>query len=207
MTDDKQATADNNPTESGTEQDRLQVLYPDDQPPHDADSKARDESQETAEKPQDPAAQPYHLTAPEGLQLDAELVTAATPVFRDIGLNDEQANKLLPLVPRIEERVIGALHDEFTATKTTWEKQARSDKEIGGSKWNESMSLAARALNAGGALPGSEVRKLLDDSGLGYHPTMIRLFRNIGQRLKAAGVGGTAIETRLNKLKVLYPDD
>src|SRR4051812_21105599 len=39
----------------------------------------------------------YQLTAPEGLTLDPVAIELATPVFRELGLSNEQANKLMPV--------------------------------------------------------------------------------------------------------------
>ena len=144
---------------------------------------------------------------PDGVQLDQELLGVAAPILREAGLTNDQATKLVPLVDQVQVRFHERQHEDFTKLRSHWAKQAQADRDLGGAKWSETVSLAGLALDAGGAPKGSEVRKLLDDSGLGNHPAFIRMFRQLGARLKAAGVGPTGMQTRMNRLKTQYPND
>jgi hypothetical protein len=121
----------------------------------------------------------------------------ADPIFRDIGLTNEQADKLMPLAGKFAERIAAQQDDAFQVMKSDWAKEARADKELGGANWKETENLVARALDrfAGPAMTkdaeGKEIpnpfRQLLDETGLGNHPEMILMFRNIGS---ATGEGG-----------------
>ena len=133
-------------------------------------------------------AQPgeYQLEMPEGISVDPHLLTAATPVFKELGLTSEQASKFVPLVQQVQQQYLSSMMAEHDEVRTAWKNEARADGTIGGANWNESIRLASNALNVGGAGPGSEVRKLLNQTGLGDHPAFIRLFRNLGTRLGSA---------------------
>lgn len=200
---------------------RLEALYPDDVPPAEevgdaarakpadgkddaAPAKPEDESEKRA--PAESSA-PYDLKMPDGVPLDQELLGAATPILREAGLTNEQASKLIPLVETVQARFEQQQQDGFGQLKKHWANQAKADRELGGKNWDETIKLAALALGAGGAHQGSEVRELLNDSGLGNHPAFIRLFRQLGAKLKAAGVGPTAMQTRINRIKSIYPND
>jgi hypothetical protein len=182
---------------------RAEILYPDDVP---GAEKAKAEGTEQAQeaKPDTPAVAEYQLKMPDGVQLDQELLGEATPVLREIGLTNEQANKLVPLVGRVQERLFQQQHDEFGAMKADWAKQVKADPNIGGKNWPETERLCAIAMNAGGAPKGSEFRELLDESGLGNHPAVIRLFRSLGHQLAAKGKGGGRQRSRT---EILYPND
>lgn len=193
--------------------DRLEALYPDDAPkadPEASDSAASEPAKPTAEgkdaKDSDGQQETaeYKVQLPEGMELDRGLLTEATPVLREIGLADHQVSKLLPLVGKVQERMLQQQGDDFTALRTEWASQSTSDREMGGSRWSETMRLADIAMNAGGATKGSEFRQLLDESGLGNHPAFVRVFRKLGQQL-AAGKGSRAAKP--DRLAVLYPDD
>lgn len=181
----------------GIAQSTSELLYPDDAPVAE-----EERSEEPSKEGEQPA--PYNLRAPEGFAIDQELLTAATPVLREIGLNDEQANKLLPLVPQLEARVIESLDDELSVLKKEWASQVRADPRLGGANWRETERYLTVALDAAGAGQGSEFRELMDDSGLGNHPAIIRGFRAIGERLSRAGL---AAKTPQDRLTALYPDD
>jgi hypothetical protein len=122
----------------------------------------------------------FSLRPPEGLDIDPAMLAEAAPIFREVGLDNDGANKLMPLAGKLVERFAASQNDEFRVTKTGWAAQAKADPSIGGANWPETERLVAKALNAVGAGKGSELRDLLDQSGLGNHPAMIRAFRHFG---------------------------
>lgn len=187
--------------EQGPSPNAADILYPDDQP------KTEGEAHE-AEKPpaeiEKPAAGDYKLTMPHGVELDQELMGKATPILKELGLSNDQASRLVPLVAEVQERVVTALNDDFTALKTDWAKAAKGDPQLGGARWSETMRLADKAMTAGGAPKGSEFRALLDESGLGNHPAFIRVFRRLGEHLSRTRGGQAA---KRDPLDVLYPSD
>jgi hypothetical protein len=170
---------------AGEQKTDAELFYPNDVP-----KPAPVQSVPTSGQSPDPAlesAEPkpgeYQLDMPEGVTVDADLLTAATPVLRDLGLSDEQASKLVPLAQQVQDQFVSGMEAHHAELRSTWQSEAKADATIGGANWNESVRLAGNALNIGGAGPGSEVRKLLNETGLGDHPAFIRLFRNIGLKL------------------------
>lgn len=152
----------------------------------------------------------YELTAPEGTEIDERILAEADPVFRELGLNNDQANKLMPLAGKFAEKLQQASLDAHLAMAADWAKKAQADKEIGGKNWGETEAAVARALDKFGAPEGSPFRKLLDDTKLGNHPEMIRMFAKIGKAIGEDGDfvradGGAAIKP--DRLAALYPDD
>jgi hypothetical protein len=152
----------------------------------------------------------YALIPPEGFSIDEALQAEVDPVFRELGLSNEAANKLMPLAGKFAERIAAAQGDAHQAMATDWARAAKADPELGGARWAETQSLVARALDTFGARQGSEFRMLLDDSRLGNHPEMIRMFRNVGARL---GEGGGFVRSdagapvKQDRLASLYPED
>ena len=69
-----------------------------------------------------------------------------------------------------------------------WIKASQEDKEFGGSGFKANLGVAAKAYKE---FATPELRQLLDQSGLGNHPEMIRLFYRIGQKVSQdTGVTG-----------------
>jgi hypothetical protein len=177
----------------------------------DKDSKDGEKKDEAAEGPPDK----YELTPPAGFEIDDKLLAEADPVFRDIGLTAEQANKLMPLIPKFADALFARQNDTFQAQATDWAKAAKADKEVGGKNWAETETLVAKALDQFAGPKSTpekpnEFRDLLDVTKLGNHLGMIRMFRKIGAQL---GEGGglarsdAAAPVKAAREEVLYPND
>jgi hypothetical protein len=141
---------------------------------------------EAAEAPTVPET--YELTPPEGFEkLDEETVAAATPVFKELGLTNEQANKLMPVAGEFAKKIVAERDQQFLGQileqRKNWLESAKADTEIGGTKWDESMQSAARALDRLGFPKGSPLRVSLDESGYGNNPELIRLMARVGKAI------------------------
>ena len=132
----------------------------------------------------------YEL-ALEGIELDPEAVEAAEPVFRELNLSNEQANKLMPVAKdfaeRTAERTLAQIVEAGAAQKKEWHDAFKADPEIGGAKSDETEHLAAKGLDALGYPQGHDFRKALTETGFGNHPEMIRVFRRIGEMVGEDG--------------------
>ncbi|PTR05679.1 MULTISPECIES: hypothetical protein [unclassified Novosphingobium] len=154
----------------------------------------------------------YELSL-EGMTLDPTLVDAADPVFRDLGLTNEQAGKLLPLAQQVQERTTQALIQQLTdgaaAQKKEWLDAFTADPEIGGANREQTEHLAARGLDALGFTKDHPFRKALTESGFGNHPDMIRAFRAVGQMVGEDGTFARAGAGSDNRpvWERLYPND
>lgn len=132
----------------------------------------------------------YEL-AMEGVELDREAVEAAEPVFRELGLSNDQANKLMPVAKDFADRTANAtlkqIVDAGAQQKADWLAAFKADEKIGGAKAEETTHLAAKALDALGYPAGSDFRKVLTETGFGNHPEMIRVFRTLGEMVGEDG--------------------
>lgn len=139
----------------------------------------------TEEAPQVPDA--YELTAGEGLVIHPADVDAATPIFKELGLSNDQANKLMPVAAQFAQRIGDQFNqqilDNVMTERKAWLATAEADPEIGGPQWKGSIVTAAKALDGLGFEKGSPFRVLLDDSGLGNHPEMIRAWVKVGKAI------------------------
>lgn len=179
-------------------------------------SAAGDDDQDAAASSGPPEAyQLAPITIKEGdeevtVEIDADLLGAAAPVFKDVGLTNDQAQKLAPLALEVEKRVLARQNDDFSAWKNDLAQQVKADPELGGKNLDETMALAGRALDHFGASKDSDFRKLLDSTGLGNHPVMVRMFRDIG---KAVGEDSkleredVVPPKKTDRLAEMYPND
>ena len=135
-----------------------------------------------------PEAYEISLTDADGnpVELDADMLEQATDLFREFNLNNEQANKLVPLGYQMMQRGMEAAAQHSDAAmaemRRQWAEQFRAS-EFGGAKAEETLHLAAKGLDGLGFTKGTPFRDLLDTSGLGNHPDMILTFRRLGELL------------------------
>lgn len=135
-----------------------------------------------------PEAYEIALTDAAGneVALDAALMAEATPLLQEIGLTNEQANKIAPLALRMMEH--GAAQAEaqgeqmLSEAKRGWLEQFKAS-ELGGPKQEETLHIAAKGMDALGYKEGHPFRDLLNISGLGNHPDMITTFFRLGSLL------------------------
>jgi hypothetical protein len=140
------------------------------------------------------------------VEMDPVLVDAATPVLKEIGLSNDQANALLPLVPTIQAKVLQDQADTFETVSAGWAKAAKADKKLGGKNWAETEHLMAKAMDN---FADDEFRSILNDSRLGNHPAFVRFTRAVGARLGEDGdfPRGDARAKAIPKEEIMYPND
>ncbi len=127
------------------------------------------------------APEKYDFKVPEGMEIDTALVDAVTPIFKDIGLSQEQAQKLVDAyAPHIQNK-IKAQQDEAV---TTWNKQindwkAETTKELGVNLKTE-LASAGKFIQKYGT---PKLREILNETGLGNHPEVVKAFAKAGKAL------------------------
>lgn len=156
----------------------------------------------------------YDLTAPEGMTIDPALLEEATPIFKEAGLTNDQANAILPaaksLMEKTQNATVQSMIDAGNQQRKAWLDEAKADAEIGGNKWDASLDSAGRGLDALGHPEGSPFRQALNETGFGNHPEMIRIFAKIGSMVGEDGDfvrpnAGAAVKQ--SREEVLYPND
>ena len=138
---------------------------------------------------------------PEGMELDAVALEKAAPVFKELGLTKEQAQKLVSMrATEIQEQ-----NDTFEKTKADWLTAAKQDKDIGGDKFDESVGDARRFVDNFGS---PELKSLLDSTGLGNNVSVIKAFARAGKLMKEDVPGGSTVTTdaKKDRVAVLYGD-
>lgn len=159
-------------------------------------------STETADEGNQSAPNEYaEFTVPDDMQLDQSLLNAALPVFKELKLTQEQAQALVDF----QAAQVKSQAESFDQLVKTWGDQAKTDKEIGGDKFDESVSLGRLALSKFGT---PELNKLLEDFRIGDNPEMIRFTARIGKLLKqdVPVIPGTPPSDKKDRVSLLYPN-
>lgn len=135
-------------------------------------------------------------------QLDSEVLTAFSEVAKELNLTQEAASKVLDkMAPVMQARQAA----QFEAARNEWAEQSKVDQEFGGEKLQENLGFAKRAMDAY-ATP--ELKTLLNESGLGNHPEVIRFFVKAGKAISEDTVitGAKGAATESYNPKRLYPN-
>ncbi len=142
----------------------------------------------------------YEFKAPEGTEYDPEVLEAFSGAARKGGLSQDAAQKLIDeMAPALAARQV----DQVQAIHHEWLETSSADKEFGGEKLKENLGVARKALDSFGT---PELRTLLDETGLGNHPEVIRVLYRVGKAISEEKfVGGSPRGTgAANPASVLY---
>lgn len=129
-----------------------------------------------AEKPQG-APEKYEFKAPEGRDFDPDVIAQYSEVAKELNLPQDAAQKIIDkIAPALAEKQQRVLEE----ARNSWAESAKTDKEFGGDKLNDSLAAAKKALDTFGS---PELRTLLNESGLGNHPEVIRMMVRAGKAI------------------------
>lgn len=140
--------------------------------------------------------------APEGLTFDSNVIGQFSEVAKELNLPQDKAQLLLDKMgPVLASRQI----EQLQTARTEWVGQVKADKEYGGDALPENLAVAKKALDTFGT---PELRTLLNESGLGDHPEVIRLFYRAGKAISEDGfvAGKPNGGTNPDPAKRLFPN-
>jgi hypothetical protein len=152
-----------------------------------AGDKAADTKPDAGTKEGDkPAGAPekYEFTVPEGVKLNEAVMGEFEQIAKDLNLPQEAAQKLVDLGARMQSGNAEQVQAAIEAQGEKWAEEAKVDKEFGGDKFDENLSVAKKALDQFGT---PELKSLLVASKLGNHPEVLRTFVRIGKAISEDG--------------------
>lgn len=122
----------------------------------------------------------YELTAPEGMVIDAEALSKFEPIFKELNLSNEGAQKLANLYAEMKAEEVKDFGVKLQEQITEWEGQLASDAEVGGKNFGDTVRHAQSAIARFGT---PELKQFLARSGSGSHPELVRTFARIGKAM------------------------
>lgn len=163
-----------------------------------------DDSGKTEGDTKQPAGAPekYEFQTPEGATIDAKVLDQFSEVAKELNLPQESAQKILDKVGP----VMAARQAEVVqAARTQWLTDSKADAEFGGAKLEENLAIAMKAREAFGT---PELTALLNQSGLGDHPEIIRAFYRAGKAISEDRMvgGGEGTKEPLSTAQRMYPN-
>jgi len=122
---------------------------------------------------------------PEGYTLDAKAAEAATPLFKELGLSQAQAQKLVDFYSTNMLDSAKASDEAFKATRAEWVESLKSHPVIG--KAIESGKLKTSINSAldtiGDPTLVKDFKDVMDQSGMGDNPAFVRVMYALANKL------------------------
>ena len=122
----------------------------------------------------------YKFEAPKDRPLSDALVAAATPIFKDLGLSQDNAQKLVDFYNKSVDDFTKQQIEGVNKLRTQWMDEIRADKELGGNLDNVRAEIGRLKER----LP-EDVRNSFNEAmnftGAGDNPAFVRAFFKIAQ--------------------------
>jgi len=128
------------------------------------------------------APEKYEFTAPEGFEgaLDQAALESFEPVARELGLSQEQADKLVKLHADSIQQGAKQQREAHATQVEAWQNELKNDPEFGGAKFDENLGHATKAVKQFG---GDAFIEALETTGMGNHPAFVKVFSQIGKAM------------------------
>lgn len=124
--------------------------------------------------------------APEGIKLDPAALAKATPVFKELGLNQAAAQKLVDTYRELTESAAAAPREAYLKLTSDWLKESQDHPDLRG-KLGPGQEVNVRIGQLLSSLPdqklASDFRSAMDLTGVGNHPAFIRVFDHVAKLL------------------------
>lgn len=137
---------------------------------------AQKAAEEAAAKAKPP--EKYELKIPKDSLLSQADIDKVSSFAKEKGLSNDVAQTLLEQ----RSQAVADFHSGQLAAletrKTEWLESCKTDKEIGGEKFNENAELASRVINH---YASEDLKKQLNETGLGNYPELVRMIARIGR--------------------------
>jgi hypothetical protein len=131
----------------------------------------------------------------EGIELTDERRESWSKKFQEVNLTQGQVAQLVKMRQEEAKAEYEAQIREVEQREIDHLNAAKNDKEIGGDKWDETVDLAKRGVKA---LGGNAILELIESTGNGNNPEMLRELRRIGLMVNNDTFeNGAANESRL----------
>ena len=130
-------------------------------------------STDTTPAPETAAEVEYKFDMPEGVKLDEGDLTKFTDIAKELKLPADAAKKFVDLAAAREV----ARAEAFAKQVEDWGNEVKADPELGKP---EHLAIAKKTIDTFGT---PELRDLLNSTGMGNHPEVIRMALKIGKSI------------------------
>jgi hypothetical protein len=120
-----------------------------------------------------PTEQSYEIKAPEGVELNQETLGQFTTIAKELGLKPADAQRVADLAIKQEQ----ARAEAWQAQVQDWATAVQADPVLGKP---EALAAARKVIDKFG---DDELKAVLNTTGYGNHPALVRLMHKVGQAM------------------------
>lgn len=117
------------------------------------------------------------IKAPDGFELDKDIMAQVAPVFKDLKCSKENAEKIVAAGAEIFNKAIKGQADAYAQKVKSWEEEVKADEVLGK---EENIAIANRAVIEFG---NERLTKEIIEAGLGNHPAFVRFCYSVGKAI------------------------
>lgn len=163
-----------------------------------AKEKAKDEASD--EGKDSPKAEDYEMIElPAGFDLNPEIEKE----FRELAASKKWSQEDFKDLQELQTKLINKQSEAHVQRVKEWGDSLKTDKEIGGKALAQNIG-AARAAMAEFFSPAA--KSILDNTGLGNHPDIVRGFVRLGKAMgEQPTLKGGAVEAKITMADAMYP--
>lgn len=161
----------------------------------------------TEDKPVGAPEKYEDFTIPEGMAVDPEVMGAFQGWAKSNNISQKAAQELVDLQTKMsqggEEARREQLGKALEAQSTAWANEIKNDPDLGGDKFPATMAIAVKAMQ----FAPPELRELLNESGIGNHPALIKWCHNLGSAIsedKMVMPGNQTSGGKLSAAEIMY---
>lgn len=145
------------------------------------------------------APESYEFKMPDGVELDKAAADEFTAIAKELKLDQANAQKVADIGAKMAQRQMEA-HAQLVES---WVEQVKADKELGGDRLNENLGIARKAIDSLGT---PELKELLNSTGLGNHPAVVKFALQVGKAISEDRfVAGSPKGPETDIAKKLFP--
>lgn len=139
------------------------------------------------------------FAVPEGMTLNKEAVAEALPLFKELGLTQEQAQKLVDVQTKREAALAKSNQGDYASMREGWRKEVLSDTSLsaGGKVKPEVLQTIGRAIDGlGDPKLSGEFRQVMDTTGVGDNPAFVRALFKLASQVtegRPVAAGGPSV--------------
>lgn len=130
------------------------------------------------------AAEPVdygQFALPEGMEIDPSVLGQAVPLFQELNLPQDQAQKVVSLYAQVKQADRDNTHRAWQQAIEGWRTELKADPAFGGANLVQTTSSAAKAIDAYGGKDAPAIREFMTAYGLGDHPAFARFLARVGR--------------------------
>lgn len=134
-----------------------------------------------------------NIKLPENMKMNEEVLGEFNEFAKKVNMSqkayEESVNYGVKLVQDTQNKMIEAFKQQNEQRISGYQRESFNDKEIGGDKYDESLSTAIIGYKYYVKNVDAELDKYMQESGLQYNKSFIKLFKYIGSQMQDDKMG------------------